>query len=373
MVANIVRWILAIEVFATCIVAIGAHAQSPSCDDAGGSGSCLPWGVVDLSAVLPGPIFDLSRDGGVVAGPTNSFDQVYQWKLGNNPTILNLDGVETLPLGRPVMTDNGAIVVGVSQQPGPAPRLVFRWDVDAGTHTILPAGPTEGIDDVYGLNNGTVLPTGRPSISSDGTTIVGVGEARIDTGALVDSFWPFYWTEAAGTSDLPQEAFGNERFSNLVVSGDGDTIVGEVVTNFGNLQADFWTGSSVHPAELGTLWVCPTALHRRFLEMETRRVGGELHSVQATLPSVGTGFLARSAFLRSTSILFFDPEPCRTTEAFSRALIFGRRFRLLATLCRGYTSTSATSANGYSRILAAASGSRDSHRRSQMELILSVS
>lgn len=242
---------VAAAIFAALVLLISpaVSAQSPSCDSPQGSGACLPWGLVDLQSELPGEIVDLSKDGSVVVGEV-SLAGVYRWKLGVGVTILDLPGTEAVALGRNVMSADGSIVVGDTRPSGPSSQRIFRWEADQGASVapLLSMGSAVAIPNVFpSETNGDILPTGLASVSADGNTIVGVGEARNSMGTVIDQSWIFRWTMAGGTTDIPQLAFPFDtgtstprRFTPYSIAGDGITIVGEESSATVGLEAVSW-------------------------------------------------------------------------------------------------------------------------------------
>lgn len=119
---------------------------------------------------------------------------------------------------------------------------VFRWDVEAGAGAVLvlPEGPVEEPSQP----NVTVTPRINASMSGDGQTIAGQGEALFPNGTVFSPTWPFIWTNASGTDGGSQQDF-TFTFRPLVVDGIGSRIVGREFTNQIPTQsrAVFWSAS----------------------------------------------------------------------------------------------------------------------------------
>jgi len=127
---------------------------------------------------LPGEIVGLSADGSVVVGVSADMTQTFRWKLGQGVITLTIPGSTRVeaPDDRQSISADGAFVTGEVTLPSATIQdQIFRWDVDAGTFTLLPSGvPTEVVRVTGSTDPGTYLltPRVRPSISADGNTIV---------------------------------------------------------------------------------------------------------------------------------------------------------------------------------------------------------
>ena len=227
-----VSWLCALgfQLFGT-LIGVQAIAQSPSCDSPEGSGSCLPWGRTVITG-LPGEIVGLSADGTTIVGVSNDETTTFQWQLGSGVSTLLIPGASrtAAPDDRKSISANGSVIVGEVEIPGdPDPDRIFRWDVTAGTHELLPAGlSTEGARVAGNVGDFDVLPRGVPTVSADGTTVVGTGTLRRSvTGTVVGTTddWPFLWLSGAGTTDSPQIPFATKFVPNAV-SGDATSIIG---------------------------------------------------------------------------------------------------------------------------------------------------
>ena len=229
-----------------------SYGQSASCfDEMEVPGRCLPWGYLDLTSVLGDTtaanrhlIVDLSRDGSTLAGFGLSPLETFRWKPGEGIRVFNGSGAgisnPKLYLNGPVMSETGSFIAADGLISGKS--RVFRWDVEAGDTSalVLPIAPAgePSQPDV------TLTPRVNASISGNGQTIVGQGEALFPNGSVFSPTWPFVWTNASGTDGGSQQDF-IFTFRPLAVDGIGSRIVGHEFTN--NIppesRAVFWTAS----------------------------------------------------------------------------------------------------------------------------------
>lgn len=159
----------------------------------------------------------VSADGLIVVGYNTVW--TYPGGPGNLQTIPNL-GAGTAQ-GHAI-SNNGQIVAGHSQVPGPLPHAI-RWTPGGGTQDL---GVTTGIESVAWC------------ISGDGLVIG--GEAR--DAAF---FWrAFRWTAASGMVDMG--TLGGPMSTAHGASHDGSVIVGKSLINSGSgsLRAFVWTEST---------------------------------------------------------------------------------------------------------------------------------
>lgn len=224
-----------------CAWTASSRAQSFSCDDASGSGDCLPWGLTIISD-LPGEITALSADGSAIAGPRSSPIQAWRWRREVGSSLLTIPGATRLFPRNDAqsISANGSIVVGIAEF-GASNRRAFLWEPDAGTHLLLPEGPALEALRIQGAGNPpgewSVIPM-EPSISADGSTVVGVGDAvRRVNGVIVNRVprWAFKWTAGAGTSDVPQNPFSFPVFVHTG-AGDGFSQIAQTTSGPGLIQ-----------------------------------------------------------------------------------------------------------------------------------------
>jgi hypothetical protein len=242
---------------AMLLVFVGSpsYGQSPSCyDPMEVPGTCLPWGYTDLTSELGDAsaasrhlIVDLSRDGSTLAGFALSPLKTFRWRLGEGVRVFDGSGAgisnPKLFLDSPVMSETGSFIAGDGLISGKS--RVFRWDAEAGNTNVLvlPVGPA-GEPSQPSV---TDTPRINASMSGDGQTIVGQGEALFPNGSIFSPTYPFIWTNAAGTDGSSQQEF-TFRFRPLAVDGIGSRVVGHEFTNppvpaTPESRAVFWTAS----------------------------------------------------------------------------------------------------------------------------------
>jgi GDSL-like Lipase/Acylhydrolase family len=242
---SILKYVSSVSValFFAATTASGQTA-SPACDDPSrGSQRCLPWGYLELTSQLGSDsIYDLSKDGSIVAGANSSNTQIFQWNVVDGKRVLDMAGTEKIITTAPILSENGAFLAGVSQ-PGNGDRA-FRWDIydgPNGSTDMLPDGNANGISTLFPTrSNGTVVPSGSATISADGNTIVGTGQAYDGQGAPTPSGWVYVWSGGV-TSDAPQQSFSTRQFTHPQVASNASRIVGEIFDSFTfKIQAVSW-------------------------------------------------------------------------------------------------------------------------------------
>jgi hypothetical protein len=239
---------------AMLLVFVGSpsYGQSPSCyDPMEVPGTCLPWGYLDLTSELGDAaaasrhlIVDLSRDGSTLAGFALSPLEAFRWRIGEGVRVFNGSGAgisnPKLFLNAPVMSETGAFIAADGVISGKS--RVFRWDAEAGNTSVLvlPVGPA-GEPSQPSV---TDTPRINASMSGDGQTIVGQGEALFPSGVVFSPTYPFIWKSATGTDGSSQQAF-TFTFRPLAVDGIGSRVVGHEFTNNipSEARAVFWTAS----------------------------------------------------------------------------------------------------------------------------------
>jgi probable HAF family extracellular repeat protein len=118
-------------------------------------------------------------------------------------------------------SDNGAVVVGVSETFDAILGEAFRWTDGSG---MIGLGDLPGGDSMSHAN----------AVSSTGTTVVGVSSSEFGTEA-------FRWTSGNGIEGLGDLAGGTVHSVAYDVSASGNLVVGAGTTEDANTTAFMWT------------------------------------------------------------------------------------------------------------------------------------
>lgn len=190
-------------------------------------------GMVDLGTLGPAGTHDrsyalgVSADGGVVVGVSTSAQgfQAFRWSESESMVGLgDLAGGDFRSEATGVSAD-GSVIVGWSSVgtgcPTGSVSQSFRWT--AGEGMVSLDSPSEN--------------SVATAVSADGRTIVG---KRYRPG--IDYALPYRWTAGTGMVELGSLPGGEYEIEPLAVSGDGSTVVGQLLAapDGGLLRAFIW-------------------------------------------------------------------------------------------------------------------------------------